>query len=81
MKRITLALGSVAALAISATAISAQTELDSDGDGVLSFEELQAGYPDLTEEVFAAIDANGDGTADADELTAATDAGVLPAME
>lgn len=35
--------------------------------------------PDLTEECFAAIDTNADGAADVEEITAAEEAGVLPA--
>ena len=39
---------------------------------------MQAAFPDLTEETFTAIDANGDGMIDPDELKAAQEAGVLP---
>mgnify|MGYP005853533567 FL=1 len=55
----------------------AQEVADTDGDGVYSMEELMAAYPSLTPETFALIDANGDGTVDADELTAAQEAGTL----
>lgn len=41
------------------------SELDTDGDGVLSMSELG-----LDEETFAAIDADGDGLATTDEITA-----------
>lgn len=57
----------------------AQEVTDTDGDGMYSMEELTAAYPDLTAETFALIDANADGSVDADELTAAQEAGTLPA--
>lgn len=56
----------------------ASTDMDADGDGVVTLEEAQAAHPDLTEAQFAAMDANGDGGLDADELSAARDAGQLP---
>ena len=61
-----------------ATAAMAQAE-DADGDGVYSMEELMVAYPSLTEDLFTAIDGNGDGAVDEDELAAAVDAGVLVA--
>lgn len=70
-----------AALTILAAAPVAALELgvqaDVDGNGTYSLQELQVAYPELTEETFAAIDANADGEADADEVKAAVDAGVL----
>ncbi|PPB81675.1 EF hand domain-containing protein [Albidovulum inexpectatum] len=73
----TLAL--VLGTAILAVAANAQTVVsDTDGNGTYSIEELRAAYPDLTDEVFATVDANGDGQVDADELAAAQEAGVLP---
>lgn len=75
MKKLTLTL---AALGL-AGAAAAQTVAvpDTDGNGTYSMEELVAVYPDLTEDGFALIDANGDGSVDADELTAAQEAGTL----
>lgn len=73
----TLAL--VLGVATVAVAANAQTVVsDTDGNGTYSIEELRAAYPDLTDEVFASVDANGDGQVDADELAAAQEAGVLP---
>ncbi|MDI3335836.1 EF-hand domain-containing protein [Defluviimonas aestuarii] len=53
------------------------TELDADGSGALSLEELQVIYPSATEDTFVTIDANADGAVDEAELTAAVEAGTL----
>ena len=63
---------------IAGTAAIAQNMVeDSDGDGAFSMEEMQAAYPDLTSDVFAAVDVNADGVVDTDELAAAQEAGIL----
>ncbi len=63
---------------VAATASFAQmADLDQDGDGMASYDEIVALYPDVTEEQFAAMDTNGDGTLDEAEMTAATEAGQL----
>ncbi|MFV0336107.1 MAG: EF-hand domain-containing protein [Tropicimonas sp.] len=65
---------------LAASALTAQAQgmvEDTDGDGVYSMEELKAAYADLTDETFAAMDANGDGGVDADELAAAIEAGLV----
>ncbi len=71
---LTLALGVAATGTAFAQGI---TDMDADGDGMLSITELQATYPTLTEEGFIAIDANADGAVDEAELTAAVEAGTL----
>ena len=63
------------------TAVAQDAAIDVNADGMYSFPELQAAMPDMTEEDFTALDVSGDGLLDADEITAATDAGVLPAMD
>ncbi len=60
-----------------AGAAVAQDVEDTDGSGTYSMEELMVAYPSLTAEVYAVVDANGDGTVDADELAAAQASGVL----
>ncbi len=55
--------------------------LDVNADGMFSFTEVMAGYPDMTEDMFTTMDANGDGLLDADEVTAAVDAGTLKPMD
>lgn len=76
MKKILLQTATV--IALSATAVSAQSEIDADGDGLLSYNELLAAYPAMTEENFTAIDTNSDGAVDADEMKIAEEAGLLP---
>lgn len=79
MKKFSAACLAVIGLAVSATAMSAATEMDSDGDGFYSFSELLVGFPTLTEETYLLLDANGDGSVDAEEVAAAQQAGIIPA--
>lgn len=79
MKKLVTLTAAVFALSVSATAMSAESSADTDGDGLLSYNELLAAYPDLTEETFTAIDTNADGAVDADEMKVAQEAGLLPA--
>ena len=87
MKKIHMPLLAGLAIAASTATLWAQAEvdliakLDADADGKLSYAEMVVGYPDLTEETFAKIDANQDGMADAEEVKAALEAEVLPAMK
>ncbi len=50
---------------------------DTDASGGWSLVELQAVWPELTEDTFTAVDANGDGAVDETELKAALDNAVL----
>lgn len=50
------------------------TDLDTDGDGLLSLEEVQAEKPEVTEDDFNSYDADGDGFLNEDEFTAWKDA-------
>ncbi len=52
--------------------------MDTDGDGLISLAELQFAYPEMTQEIFAAIDADGSGALDELELSVAMEAGILP---
>ncbi|MBV7393325.1 hypothetical protein [Mameliella sediminis] len=56
-------------------------KLDMDGDGLVSLEEVQAMYPDVSQDDFTGADADGDGLLSAEELEAARTAGVIPADE
>jgi Ca2+-binding EF-hand superfamily protein len=66
------------ATVMGSVAFAAVADLDSDGDGVVSFTEMLGVYPTLTEEGFSAVDTNGDGVVDEEELTAATEGGLIP---
>lgn len=76
MKRHTLTAASLAA-AVLATAAAAQ-DIDANGDGLYSMEEMLAVFPAMTEETFTTADANGDGSLDAEELAAAQADGLIP---
>ena len=52
-------------------------ELDTNGDRAVTVDELQAVYPDMTAESFSEMDINDDGLLDADEITAAEEAGTI----
>ena len=70
-----LAAALMTSVAFSANAMSA--EIDTDGDGMASFAELQVSYPELTEEMFGEIDTNGDGLVDDEEMAIAVELGNL----
>jgi hypothetical protein len=78
MKNAIVTLGTVVALTAGLAHAQVAVE-DTDGNGSYSMEELMVTYPDLTEDVFAEVDADGDGAVSADELTAAQDAQILVA--
>lgn len=71
----------LAVLLAGTTAAIAQDALDSDGDGMVSMAELQAVYADFAEEDFTAVDLDGDGLLNGDELALARESGMLPAAE
>lgn len=69
----------VAALTVPTFALAqVATDLDTNGDGVLTIDEVQASFPDVTSDVFTAMDLNADGALDADEVAAAQEAGLMP---
>ena len=61
------------ALAMSDSAV----EVDTNGDGVLSLEEVQAVWPSVTIEDFETMDANADGSLDDTEIKTAEEAGMM----
>lgn len=75
MKKIT-ALAAILALGTGAAFAS---DMDTNGDGAVSFDEMLAAYPDATEATFAAIDADASGMLSDAEIMAAQDAGLIPA--
>ena len=75
----TLLTTTTAALLALSTPLWAQEALDTDGDGNVTMEEMQAVYPDATTEQFGAMDTDADGVLSTEELDAARQAGLLPA--
>ena len=75
MKTLMVTLASV--LSLTTAAFAQMADVDTNEDGMVSFEELVAVYTDVTEEQFAEMDTNGDGNLDAEEMTVAMDAGTL----
>lgn len=68
----------IAAILAAAPALAQMAEIDTDGDGLVTYEEMVAVYPDTTPEAFAQIDSSADGAVDEAELTAALDEGLVP---
>lgn len=76
------ALTGLAALTFPALALGQGVgTLDGNGDGVLTMDEVQASYPEVTVDMFTTMDLNGDGALDVDEVTVAQEAGLMPATD
>ncbi len=54
---------------------------DNNGDGMLSLEEIQAILPEVTTDMFIAVDVDGDGLVNPDELAVAQTEGLMPAAD
>ena len=71
-------------LALGALANSAITfgeyaiEVDSNGDGLMTIDEVQAVFPDVSAETFAQVDTNKDGALDDAEMVAGQEQGLIP---
>jgi len=52
-------------------------KLDANSDGMITYGEMLVSVPSLTEQAFVAIDTSGDQLIDAEELSAAIEAGIL----
>lgn len=77
MRRV--AVGTLVAALFAAPVFASVALLDTDGDNMVSFEEMSAVYEDFTEEDFAEIDTGGDGLIDETELAAAIEAEMIEA--
>lgn len=75
MKTILLSATMIAGLAAAAWAA---TEVDANGDGVLTLDEVNAAFPDIQADAFSTMDVNADGVLDSTEVAAAQEAGLLP---
>ncbi len=73
----------LAAGALATTAFAAGTlaDMDANGDGMLTVDEVQAVYPEMSADQFSQIDTNADGAIDEAEMGAAQEAGLLPASD
>ncbi len=75
----TFAVIAATALCVPAFAMGqSATQADSNEDGVLSLAEVQAVYPQVTEDMFTTADLNGDGALEDAEVKAAQEAGLMP---
>ena len=56
----------------------AATEIDTNGDGLMTIDEVQAVFPDVSAEVFAEVDTDDDGALSDDEMVAGQEQGLIP---
>ena len=75
MKKILISTATI--IGFATTALAFGEGMDADNDGVLSEAEMVAAYPDITQELFDAVDTNSDGNISIEEWTVATETGVL----
>lgn len=72
------AVGAMVAALFAAPAFALSvSDVDTDGDSLISYTEMSVTYPDLSEDTFGEIDTNGDDFVDETELAAALEAGVI----
>ena len=73
--------GLILALSIPVTALAgSDLKMDADGDGAVSMTEFNEAMPDAGADLFAEIDADASGTLTEEEIAAAVEGGILPAM-
>ncbi|WP_102110102.1 hypothetical protein [Oceaniglobus roseus] len=73
----TTLVSAAAVLALAAPCL-AESALDANGDGSVTFDEVLAVYPETTESAFVAMDSDGDGLLSPEEIAAAQRTGFLP---
>ena len=59
----------------------AQDVLDTNGDGLVSYDEVLALHPDVGPNTFMQADGDGDALLDAEEVAAAREDGLIPMEE
>ncbi|MEC7762780.1 MAG: hypothetical protein VX874_12820 [Pseudomonadota bacterium] len=71
-----------ATLTIGSVAIAQDVQMiDTDGDGLITVEELMAAFDNVNEDIFTASDTNQDGVLDMEELASAQEDGLIPTGE
>ena len=58
--------------------VQAMADIDVNGDGVLTIDEMQVVFDDVSTDGFSAMDLNADGVLDAGRVQAAQEAGIMP---
>ncbi|MBV2360972.1 hypothetical protein KUH32_14490 [Thalassococcus sp. CAU 1522] len=79
MKKPTFATLTFIASTLPVLAMGQAAEIDANGDGMLSLDEVQAVYPDVSSDLFLEMDGDADGLLNPDEVAAAQEAGLMPA--
>ncbi|HKK83928.1 MAG TPA: EF-hand domain-containing protein [Roseovarius sp.] len=78
LKFVAILLG-MGVMANSAIAMSEGTaQIDTNGDGVMTIDEVQAVFPEVTAEAFAEADADDDGALTDEEMVSAQELGLIP---
>ncbi|WP_076451279.1 EF-hand domain-containing protein [Roseivivax lentus] len=75
-----VAFGALLATLVAVSAHAMSPEIDTDGDGKASLAELQAIFPELTEDLFREIDSDADGLVNDEEMMIAVGTEMLPAI-
>ncbi|WP_317054866.1 EF-hand domain-containing protein [Roseovarius rhodophyticola] len=73
--------GALLAMLTATSAFALSAEIDTDGDGMASLTEIQAFYPEVTEELFGEMDTDGDGYVNDEEFLVAVGAELIPDPE
>lgn len=73
-----VSIGVLFAMLMATSAFAMPTEIDTDSDGLASMAEIQAFYPEVTDELFVEIDTDEDGYVNDEELLAAVGAEIIP---
>jgi len=73
----TVLLSTIIVAGLSAISFAA-AQVDTNGDGILTLDEVNAAFPEIKAEEFSAMDVNADGVLDNGEVAAAQDAGLMP---
>ena len=76
-----VSVGALLAVLMATSALAMPAEIDTDGDGVASLAEIQAFYPEVSDELFVEIDVDGDGYVNDEEFLAAVGAELIPDPE